>query len=331
MKDIKKVLVEKAAELEPVLLNYAKVGDRKTRRMISHPIKAGGKRIRPFMVLTACEAVGGDSRKILSAAASVELLHTFTLVHDDIMDHDLQRRGKPTVHALWGEEMAIVVGDTLYSTAFKALVDVRKRGIPSDKVLNALEVLVWANSQIQEGQILDMSFSGRNNVTEREYMDMVRKKTGVLLEASLKIGAILGGGDVKEINALGGFGRFIGIAFQIQDDLLDLTSDEDRLGKPFASDIKEGKRSLIVVHALYKLKGIDRRRLVEMLKLGGKITDEETREAIDLLYSSGSMDYAKNIVHELTMKAKKNLHSLKKSDAIETLNALSDFLIKRNF
>jgi len=328
--DVWEKLKEKAAMIEPLMRNYADFGNDSIKQMVLHPIVAGGKRVRPCMVLLACEAVGGNIEKILPAAVSVELLHTFTLVHDDIMDHDLKRRGKPTVHAIWGEELGIVVGDTLYSSAFKALTDIRKSGIDSDTILDALEVLVWANSKIQEGQIMDMLFEKRNDVKEDEYMDMIQKKTGVLIEASLEIGAILGNGSEDEINGLGRFGRYIGMAFQIQDDILGLVGDEKAVGKPIGSDITEGKKSLIVIHSLNNLKGIEKEKLLKLL--GNKdIGDKELKIAKDMLIKSGSVEFAKTAVKKLCEDAKKELNVIRDSDAKNTLLELADFMIERKF
>jgi len=326
--EISDVIKSKCAAVEPVLAGYSRIGDSKTQEMILHPIKAGGKRIRPCLTLLACEAVGGDLSKIMPAAASVELLHTFTLVHDDIMDHDLERRGKPTVHAIWGDEMGIIVGDTLYSSAFKALVDVRKNGVPAERVLDAVDVLVEANGELQEGQIMDMLFEGRESVSEAEYMTMIQKKTGALIEAAVKIGCIVGGGSAKQLGAFSVYGRNCGVAFQIKDDVLDLVADQRVLGKPVGSDIRSGKKTLIIVHALAKA-GKDDRRLILSVLGRGDATDAEVGEVIEKLGKTGSIDYAERKVRELTAAAKKALDALPDSEAKSSLLELADYLIER--
>lgn len=328
--DVKKILKDKGSLVEPVMRAYLKAPDDRTGEMLLHVVSAGGKRIRPALLLTACEAVGGDPQKSLSAAASVELLHSFTLVHDDIMDDDLTRRGKPTVHAIWGVPMGIVIGDTLYAKAFESLVDARKKGVDEKKVLEALEVLNKANSKIHEGQIEDMLFEERDNVNEKEYLSMVQKKTGALIEASLKIGAILGGGTKQEINALANYGRNIGAAFQIQDDLLDLTADEKKLGKPVGSDIRQGKKSLIIVHATTHAKKDRKQEIIKTLKKG-ECSKKEVEEVIRMLDEEGSIEYAKKILDELTKNAKKELKSIRDSEPKETLIALADYIIERTY
>jgi geranylgeranyl diphosphate synthase, type I len=326
--DIRDVIKSKCASVEPFLREYVSFGDKTIQEMVTHPIEAGGKRIRPCLALLACEAVGGDSNKALPAAASVELLHTFTLVHDDIMDHDLTRRGRPTVHALWGEEMGIIVGDTLYSSAFKALIDVRKNGVPPERVLEAVNVLVRANGELQEGQIMDMFFEKRKTVGEDEYMTMVRKKTGALIEASVEIGGIIGGASARQLDALHTYGVDCGVAFQVKDDVLDLTADKKDFGKPIGSDIRSGKKTLIIVHAMKHAKKGDLKALLSIL--GRKdATDAEVAKAIGILKDSGSIRYADAKVEELIQEGKRALDVLPDSQAKESLKALADYLVER--
>jgi geranylgeranyl diphosphate synthase type I len=326
--DIREVIKVKCAAVEPVLREYARVGDAKTQEMILHPIEAGGKRIRPCLTLLACEAVGGESDGIISAAAAVELLHTFTLVHDDIMDHDNERRGRPTVHSIWGEEMGIIVGDTLYSSAFKALVDVRKRGVSDNRVLDAVEALVEANGELQEGQIMDMLFEAMESVSEEEYMTMIRKKTGALIKAAVEIGCILGGGSREQLEALRIYGGNSGVAFQIKDDVLDLTADQREFGKPVGSDIRAGKKTLIIVHALENASEKDMRMILKVL---GRQTASatEVNSVIGKLKQTGSIDYADRKVAELIREGKKALDVLPDSEAKESLMSLADYLIER--
>jgi geranylgeranyl diphosphate synthase, type I len=326
--DIKAVIAGKCASVEPILRDYVRIGDPKIQEMIVHPIDAGGKRIRPCLTLLAAEAVGGDPDKALPAAAALELLHTFTLVHDDIMDHDDQRRGRPTVHAIWGEEMGIIVGDTLYSSAFRALVDVRRKGVPSEQVLDALEVMVKANGELQEGQIMDMLFAMRDQVSEADYMTMVRKKTGALIEACVEIGGILGGGSKEQLAALHTFGLNCGIAFQIKDDVLDLTADRKEFGKPVGSDIRSGKRTLIIVHALEH--GSDKDREAILSALGKeKASEKKVASVIKLVEGLGSIAYADRKVVELMAEATKAVETLPDTPARESLKALANYLVER--
>ncbi len=326
--DIRDVIKSKCAQVEPALREYAMMGDAKMQEMILHPIDAGGKRIRPCLTLLACEAVGGNPSKALPAAAAVELLHTFTLVHDDIMDHDLERRGRPTVHSIWGEEMGIIVGDTLYSSAFKALVDLRKKGVTPKRALDAMDALVEANGQLQEGQIMDMFFEERGTVLEDEYMEMVWKKTGSLIDAAVKIGCIVGGGSGRQLRALSVYGSSIGIAFQIKDDVLDLTADRKDFGKPIGSDIRAGKKTLIIVHAMASASGEDKAAILRVL--GRKdASDEEVASVIATLRRTGSLGYAEEKVGELICGGKEALDALPKTKARKALLELADYLVER--
>ncbi|MDD5111011.1 MAG: polyprenyl synthetase family protein [Candidatus Altiarchaeota archaeon] len=328
MEDARDYIKKTADMMQPVLLEYFKDEEQPIREMMEHPIKAGGKRVRPALLLLACEIVGGSPDKALPAAASVELLHTFTLVHDDMMDHDMERRGRPTVHAIWGDEMGIIVGDTLYSAAFRALMDLKKHKVPEGRILDVMEELIRANAELHEGQILDMLYSKRSDVLEGEYLKMIGKKTGALLESSLRMGAIVGGGSKKEVDALGRFGMCLGLAFQIKDDILGLTADEKELGKPVGSDICEGKKSLPVLHAIRNAKESERERLSAIL---------ERREACDLgasmeiIRRTKSIEYSKRQLARHTLQAKKELGIFRESPAKQRLLLLSDFLLQRRF
>lgn len=325
--DARTYLKEKGSLVGPVIEKYLSKGDAKMQEMLLHTAAAGGKRIRPALVLTACEAVGGNPESIISAAASVELLHTFTLVHDDIMDEDLVRRGKPTVHALWGLNMGIVVGDALYAKAFESIVDVRKNGIPEGRVLDALEAFNHANAEVHEGQIMDMGFEERDDVSEEEYLVMIEKKTGALIEGSLKIGAILGGGSDEQIQSLSKYGVDVGLAFQIKDDLLDLTAEEEKLGKPLGSDIIQGKKSLIIVHALANADELQKKLIKDCL--GRECGKEEVGRVIKTLYETGSIHYAEEKLGRLVDEAKGALKVIPDGQAREVLEGLADFIIER--
>jgi len=328
MDDIKDYIKAVADRIQPALLSYFRTEDKSIKEMAEHPIKAGGKRIRPVLLLLANEIVGGNPEKALPAAASVELLHTFTLVHDDMMDHDMERRGKPTVHALWGDEMGIIVGDTIYSIAFEAMADLKKKGLPDAVVMKCMEELIKANSELHEGQILDMMYSKKADVREAEYLKMIAKKTGALLEASLRIGAIAGGGTEKQVDALGNFGKYIGLAFQIKDDILCLTAEEKVLGKPIGSDICEGKKSLPVLYAIEHSKPRDREKLLSIL---GRKEACNLEESMRIIEEAKAIEYAKNKLGETTAKAKSQLDIFEDSKAKERLLRIADFIIERRF
>ena len=188
----------------------------------------GGKRMRPFVVVKSCEAVGGKGEDALPAATAVELIHNFTLIHDDIMDNDYLRRGMPTVHTIWGAPIGILSGDLLFAKAFNALLS---GGSDCERSRRSAEILAKATITLSEGQNMDMEFETRIDASEAEYLDMTFKKTGALFQASAEMGGVLGGGDERSICLLSEYGRNIGIGFQIFDDYLGMISREEIRGK----------------------------------------------------------------------------------------------------
>jgi len=295
-----------------------------------HLLEAGGKKIRPALALTAAEAVGGKAGNALEAAAALELLHTFTLIHDDIMDHDELRRNVKTVHVLWGEPVAIIAGDALFAKVFGAVAtNARRMKMDGLRTAELLEVVSQASFEICQGQAQDMLFENRWNITEDEYMEMISGKTGALMEASTKVGAMLGGGKPKEVNALAKYGRLIGIAFQIQDDVLGIAGKEDKFGKPIGSDLREGKRTLIVIKALEKAGTNEKKLLLQVL--GKSSTKKKLEAAIGVLKSLGAVDYASRRAESLIKAAKNQLKVLPDSNAKAALQAMADFIVKREF
>lgn len=292
-----------------------------------HLFNAGGKMIRPALAILSAEAVGGSAEHALKAAAAVELIHTFSLIHDDIMDQDEKRRGQPSVHKIWGEAMAILAGDTLFSKAYETVLWTETDGMDSRLVVGALQTVADSCVNICEGQALDMGFADRLAVSEEEYLHMIYKKTAALIAAATRSGAILGGGSEEQVEALAEYGRLIGLAFQIQDDYLDVTSDEDNLGKPVGSDIAEGKRTLLVVHTLEKAKPQDRDELIRILR---EKSDQNVARAIEIFQEYGSIDYAHDIALGNVEKAKKLLLILEDTPAREALMKLADFVLERS-
>ena len=282
----------------------------------THLLGAGGKRLRPVTLLLSCESVGGDVKKVLPAAVSVELVHNFTLIHDDIMDEDEMRRGVKTVHTIYGAPIAILAGDTLFSKAFEIL-PISKSS--PDRVARSEYLLARACTEICEGQHFDMTFEKRENVTEAQYMEMVGKKTGALYAASSAIGALLGGGSSAEVNSFERFGRLAGTAFQIHDDVLGLTVPEKVLGKARGSDLLRGKKTLIFIHA--KKRGFD-----------AKCKSEgEVEKAISKLHELGSIEYARSKALSMIEQGKNCLRNVRASNAKQTLLELADFMVNRGY
>ena len=297
----------------------------------NHIIKAGGKRVRPFIVMKSCEMCGGSEDTALPTAAAVELLHTFTLIHDDVMDRSATRRGVRTVHEVWGIPIAIAAGDCLFAKVYEAIVKHTRPGsVSSGRLLQVVDTLTSATIEICEGQALDLSYESQTSISESECLTMIQKKTAALFEAAMKSGGIIGGATPSEIEKMGSFGFKSGIAFQIADDILGLTASEDTLGKPVGDDLREGKKTLIVVYALQKAEEKQRKAILNAL---GRVeaSDEQVQEAIDVLMEVGSIEYSRVKAEELVRLAKRDLDLFPDSHAKRALMELADFFIARSF
>jgi geranylgeranyl diphosphate synthase type I len=318
--DLDRELLRRAAQVTAAIEELVPVvHPRPLYQASRHLVDSGGKRLRPSMLLLAGEAAGGDAAVLAPAAVSIELIHNFTLIHDDIMDNADVRRGRPAVHKIWGQSGAILAGDTLYSKAFQVLGMTAAR---PQLILGAMNLLSRTCTAICEGQWLDMEFESRERVTETEYMEMIEKKTGVLYGASAGIGALLSGADPDVVDALDQYGRLTGMGFQLQDDIIDLITPEKVSGKKQGGDLIEAKKTLIMIHAFAND--------VPVRVFGKKdATPTDIQEAISLLDKSGSIKYARSRAEEMVEKGKRALQVLPNSKARATLLELADFMIRR--
>ena len=306
-----------------------------------HLLDAGGKRLRPTMVLLVAEALAdvepmsadyrsfndldGGTVDLLRAAASVEVIHTFTLIHDDIMDEDPLRRGVPAVHESYDDATAIIAGDTLFSSAFELLTET---GAPADRALAAINLLAETCTRICEGQSLDIDFESRGEVVPEEYVEMIDHKTAVLYGASAAIPAILLGADDDVADELYRFGREVGQAFQIHDDVLDLTVPSEELGKQRGSDLVEGKQTIITVHA--RDQGVDVDGLVDA-PTPEAVTEAEIEAAVRELEAAGSIEYAREMAHDLADSGKDRLAVLPDNESRDLLAGIADYLVERGY
>ena len=286
-----------------------------------HLVDSGGKRLRPSMLLLAAEAAGGEALALAPAAVSIELVHNFTLIHDDIMDNADVRRGRPAVHKIWGQSGAILAGDTLYSKAFQVL---GMTAASPERILGAMNMLSRTCTAICEGQWLDMEFESKDRVTENEYMEMIEKKTGVLYGASAGMGGLLAGASPEVVRALDEFGRLTGMGFQLQDDVIDLLTPEEVSGKKQGGDLIEGKKTLIMIHAFAN-------DIVVPVFSKKDASAEEIFRSISILEGSGSIEYARSRAEEMVVQGKRALDVLPPSPAKETLLELADYMIRRRY
>lgn len=290
-----------------------------------HLPQGGGKRLRPCIAMLSCESVLGDVKKMLPFAISVEFIHNFTLIHDDIMDQSQLRRNLPAVHIKFGEPTAIMAGDLLFNKAFEILHDLR---INASLFRQVHYLFVKCVEAICQGQDLDMEFEKRKNVTEKEYIEMIQRKTAALFSLAAQGGVLLGGGTEKEIQMMRNYGESLGLAFQIWDDYLDISSNEETLGKDIGNDIRNGKKTIITVHSLNNAVGEDKDFLQNIL--GNKdATHEDIKKIFTIFNKMKSVEYAKDTAVKYSTKAKRALQTLKESDAKEVLKGLADFSINR--
>jgi geranylgeranyl diphosphate synthase type I len=286
--------------------------------------EATGKRIRPLIVLLATASVGADWKTSLPAAAAVELVHNFSLVHDDVQDNSEKRRGRPTVWSKWGVPMAINVGDAMFVISYQAVMDL-SRSHPAEAVVQTASILHEACLNLTRGQYLDMSYEERNDLGLEDYWPMVGGKTSALLSACTHIGALLGNAGKTEQEAYRQFGYHLGLAFQVQDDILGIWGDEALTGKSTASDLVEGKNSLPVLYALGK-----QGKFAERWKQG-PITADEVKAVAALLDKEGGRVYAEGISEKETQIALKYLSEANPRGAAgESMLELANMLLKRN-
>ena len=303
-------------------------------------LDAGGKRLRPTMLLLVAESLTGTGPEtadyrampaaeggavdVVRAAAGVEVLHTFTLIHDDIMDDDGLRRGVPAVHEAYDSSRAILAGDTLHAKAFELLAGT---GAPAEQSTRAVSELSRTCLRLCEGQSLDLAFEEREPAGTGEYLEMVAGKTATLYAAAASLPAILLGYR-EAVDPLARYGRDVGRAFQIQDDLLDLTTPSDQLGKQRGSDLVEGKETLITVHA--RAHGVDVDGLVEA-DSAETLEEPAVDAAVAELEAAGSLDYARQSARDLIADGKARLEGLPDNEPRERLAAIADYLLEREY
>jgi len=286
-------------------------------------IGSKGKRIRPLLVLLATKAVGGKFENSYNAAVAMELLHNFTLVHDDIMDNADKRRGRLTLHKKYDENTAILVGDSLLSVAYEYIL--------KDCNGNAKEIVNSFTTgliEVCEGQSLDTDFEKRYTVSIDDYILMIKKKTASMTKICCEVGATLGGGSKEEVKAISNYGLNLGIAFQIQDDLLDISAEESEFGKTIGGDLLEGKKTYLFLKALEKSRGKDRKALLRVIKNKG-IKINQINSYKKLYEKLNVIEDAKKAINLYTKKALKSLRIVRNEQDKNMLIWFADNLVKR--
>ena len=283
-------------------------------------IAGGGKRIRPLLLLLSAKALGSRSEARIRLGAVVEMLHTATLVHDDIIDEADTRRGRPSSNTTWGNSKCVLAGDWLYMQAFQSAL--------AERNFHVLDLLISLTQQMVEGELLQMQKLG-HLINEEEYFDLIYRKTACLFKVSMQLGAAVADDGARWDEPMGEYGRNLGLAFQIVDDVLDLTAVEDVLGKPVASDLREGKATLAVIHALERGTGADR-EAIRMVLADRTFTRVTHAEILEILKRHGSIDYAMDTACAYAEAARLSVAELPESEAKRALLWVPGFVTTRD-
>lgn len=318
-------IIQQGLEEVPIPLHPQELYD-----PIRYILSLGGKRIRPNLVLLSCGLCGGDPEEALHAGLSIELVHNFTLIHDDIMDKAETRRGKPSIHKKWNVSTAILSGDVMFAYAFDQLYYYgHSSRYDKNEFLKLNEKFISAVKIVCEGQARDLEFEERTDVTIEEYVEMITAKTAALLQCSMEMGAIIAKASDEAFQKAGIIGLEAGIAFQIQDDLLDVIADPDKFGKRVGGDIYEGKKTYLSILALSLAKPSEKEFLSELLQ-NKEVSGEEVNKAIQLYYDLGVIDKTKEAISIHYKKALAHLDYFGDSEYKYEINHLLNRLTNRD-
>jgi geranylgeranyl diphosphate synthase type I len=292
-----------------------------------HLIEGGGKRMRATLPWLIAKAVGEAHSGLLDIGAAIETVHNFTLVHDDIMDNDEVRRGRNAVHVEYGIPTAINAGDAMLAIAFERLV--QAENLEPNDVAPLVNRIAWMVRRVSEGQQLDIEFEDRLNVSEEDYLEMIEGKTAVMFLICAEIGARISGADEETVQLMAEWGKAVGLCFQLMDDIIDVLSDSATLGKPAGSDIAQGKRTLMVIHALRQPESPVKDRLLAVLGKGEGVGEAELNDGLAALNELGSVQYAREMAEAFHAQAHGCLDRIENGPALVALRELTDFQLAR--
>jgi len=321
-----KQIEQNAKTVNKYLNSKLKGNPKKLYDAAGHLIVNGGKRLRPYMVIRSCQILKGKVSNAMPAASAVEMVHNFSLVHDDIMDNDEMRHGVPTVHKKFGMPIAILAGDVLFSKAFQVITDSKLSPSATTQLVSRLSK---ACVDICEGQLLDIKMAEEKKIpSQAEYVTMIGKKTAALFDVSCAMGAICATNKPKDISNLSSFGRNLGIAFQITDDLIGVMGDPKITKKPVGNDLREGKKSLPILMAIKLAKGNDKKIILKAFG-NSKISRKDLNKAVEVIRSLGIEQNVRKQALKYAEKAEKSLARYSGSAKVELI-ALLDFVVKRS-
>jgi len=282
--------------------------------------EGGGKRLRPALVLLAAKLCGYEGVSAIRLGAVMEMIHTATLVHDDVIDEADTRRGRPSTNCRWGNPMSVLAGDWLYMQAFNIAL--------SERNFRILDILIRLTQVMVEGELLQLTSLRKPTVSEEEYLELAYRKTACLFSACLRLGALLGGKTEEEETRLGLYGIKLGLAFQLIDDLLDFTSSEEVLGKPIGNDVREGKMTLPLIYLMQRCTPEEARKVSRVLEEGG-FQSPEFAEILDLIDHYGTLNATREKAQDFSDEARSFLEGYPHSPYKDALHSLPDFILER--
>ena len=317
-----KPLIEQRIETSLKASRHERLGN-----AMMHLIEGGGKRMRATLPWLIAKAVGDSHAGLLDIGAAIETVHNFTLVHDDIMDDDEVRRGRNAVHIEYGLPTAINAGDAMLAIAFERLV--QAENVDHEDIPALVNRVAWMVRRVSEGQQLDIEFEDRLNVSEDDYLEMIEGKTAVMFWICAEIGASISGADDETVQLMAEWGKALGLCFQLMDDVIDVLSDSATLGKPAGSDIAQGKRTLMIIHAMQQPDGPVKERLMAVLGKGIEVSEAALADGLAALAELGSVDYAREKAEAFHAQAHACLDRLQENPAMKALRELTDFQLAR--
>lgn len=321
LRDLYSNIKEDLEEVEENLKLFTHSSNPIISEISSYLFQKAGKRIRPALLVLCSKHFGYKGKEHIIMSALIETIHTASLIHDDIIDNSEIRRGRDTIHTRWGPNITVLLGDYLYIKTLSLSFQSGHREI--------IQILTETSSQMIDGELYEYHMSGNLNVKEKDYIDIISKKTASLFSASCQIGGIIGNASKKDENCLIDFGKNLGISFQIIDDLLDYFGDEKTLGKPVLSDLSEGRITLPLIYTLNNDGSTNRKRIAELL--GQKNPEKNSRdEILNIVRSNGALDYTHKKAKEFSLKSKETINQLPQSIYRDTLALIPDFILSRN-
>lgn len=289
-------------------------------QLVKHILQSGGKRIRPLLVLLTAKAFNHQKSQHIDLAAAIELIHTATLLHDDVVDSSALRRGRETANSIWGNEASVLVGDFLYSRAFQLIVKLKNFPI--------LEIFADATNIIAEGEILQLLNCHEPDTTENAYFEVIQRKTAKLFEVATHTGAVLSSDDLTHAQRMQHFGLHLGIAYQLIDDALDYQSTPEEMGKNIGNDLEEGKPTLPLIHALQKGSPSEVKLIRNAIKKGSA---KNLDSIIAIIESTGAIKYTANAAKQYAQTAKEHLANIPESPYRKALHDLTEFVVERSY